>query len=60
MAGCQSCISSRASYNAATLKGRPWPPQPLRTTQMLNALRYFGWPLLVGLLVALLIIERYP
>jgi len=27
---------------------------------MLNALRYFGWPLLVGLLVALLIIERYP
>lgn len=27
---------------------------------MLNALRYYGWPLLVGLLVALLILQRYP
>ena len=27
---------------------------------MINALRFFGWPLLVGLLVALLIIQRYP
>ncbi|WP_043238608.1 Do family serine endopeptidase AlgW [Stutzerimonas azotifigens] len=27
---------------------------------MVNALRYFGWPLLVGVLVALLIIQRYP
>ncbi|RYJ62249.1 Do family serine endopeptidase AlgW [Pseudomonas songnenensis] len=27
---------------------------------MFNALRFFGWPLLVGLLVALLIIQRYP
>ncbi|OHC17966.1 Do family serine endopeptidase AlgW [Stutzerimonas kunmingensis] len=27
---------------------------------MLNALRFLGWPLLVGLLVALLIIQRYP
>ncbi|WP_312726552.1 Do family serine endopeptidase AlgW [Stutzerimonas kunmingensis] len=27
---------------------------------MFNALRFLGWPLLVGLLVALLIIQRYP
>ncbi|SEI04644.1 Do family serine endopeptidase AlgW [Pseudomonas asplenii] len=27
---------------------------------MLKALRFFGWPLLVGVLVALLIIQRYP
>ena len=27
---------------------------------MLKALRFYGWPLLVGLLVALLIIQRYP
>lgn len=27
---------------------------------MIHALRYLGWPLLVGLLVALLIIQRYP
>lgn len=27
---------------------------------MLNALRFIGWPLLVGVLVALLIIQRYP
>ncbi|MCF7203756.1 Do family serine endopeptidase AlgW [Pseudomonas oligotrophica] len=27
---------------------------------MLNALRFYGWPLLAGVLVALLIIERYP
>ena len=27
---------------------------------MINALRFLGWPLLVGLLVALLIIQRYP
>ncbi|MFC3607869.1 Do family serine endopeptidase AlgW [Stutzerimonas tarimensis] len=27
---------------------------------MVNALRYFGWPLVAGLLVALLIIQRYP
>ncbi|MEZ3186779.1 trypsin-like peptidase domain-containing protein [Pseudomonas sp. LM13] len=27
---------------------------------MFNALRFLGWPLLVGILVALLIIQRYP
>ena len=27
---------------------------------MFQALRYFGWPLLVGVLIALLIIERFP
>ena len=27
---------------------------------MINALRYLGWPLLAGLLLALLIIQRYP
>ncbi|KGK84349.1 trypsin-like peptidase domain-containing protein [Pseudomonas stutzeri] len=27
---------------------------------MLNALRFIGWPLLVGILVALLLIQRYP
>ena len=27
---------------------------------MLNAFRYLGWPLLVGLLLALLLIQRYP
>ncbi|MCW3149844.1 trypsin-like peptidase domain-containing protein [Stutzerimonas stutzeri] len=27
---------------------------------MLNALRFIGWPLLVGILAALLIIQRYP
>ncbi|NWA23404.1 trypsin-like peptidase domain-containing protein [Pseudomonas gingeri] len=27
---------------------------------MLKALRFFGWPLLAGVLVALLIIQRYP
>ena len=27
---------------------------------MFNALRFLGWPLLVGVLVALLIIQRYP
>ncbi|AMB84372.1 2-alkenal reductase [Pseudomonas agarici] len=27
---------------------------------MLKALRFFGWPLLVGVLIALLIIQRYP
>ena len=27
---------------------------------MLKALRYFGWPLLTGVLVALLIIQRFP
>ncbi len=27
---------------------------------MINALRFFGWPLVVGVLVALLIIQRYP
>ncbi|BBP81551.1 MULTISPECIES: Do family serine endopeptidase AlgW [Pseudomonas] len=27
---------------------------------MLKALRFFGWPLLVGVLVALLIIQQYP
>ncbi len=27
---------------------------------MFNAVRFLGWPLLVGLLVALLIIQRYP
>lgn len=27
---------------------------------MINALRYYGWPLLAGLLVALLILQRYP
>jgi serine protease DegS len=27
---------------------------------MLKALRFYGWPLLVGLLLALLIIQRYP
>ncbi|MBA1265682.1 Do family serine endopeptidase AlgW [Stutzerimonas stutzeri] len=27
---------------------------------MINALRYLGWPLAVGLLLALLIIQRYP
>ena len=27
---------------------------------MLKALRFFGWPLLAGVLIALLIIQRYP
>src|SRR5690606_5682572 len=27
---------------------------------MINALRYLSWPLLAGLLLALLIIQRYP
>ena len=27
---------------------------------MLKALRFLGWPLLVGLLLALLLIQRYP
>ncbi|MGH8467242.1 MAG: 2-alkenal reductase, partial [Pseudomonas sp.] len=27
---------------------------------MFKALRYFGWPLLVGVLIALLIIQRFP
>ena len=27
---------------------------------MFNALRFFGWPLLAGVLIALLIIQRYP
>ncbi|MGH8353919.1 MAG: 2-alkenal reductase, partial [Pseudomonas sp.] len=27
---------------------------------MLKALRFFGWPLLVGVLVALLIMQHYP
>jgi len=27
---------------------------------MPKALRFFGWPLLVGVLAALLIIQRYP
>ena len=27
---------------------------------MNQALRYFGWPLLAGLLLALLLIQRYP
>lgn len=27
---------------------------------MFKALRYFGWPLLVGVLIALLVIQRFP
>ena len=27
---------------------------------MLKALRFFAWPLVVGLLLAMLIIQRYP
>ena len=27
---------------------------------MLKALRFFGWPLLVGVLVSLLIMQQYP
>ena len=27
---------------------------------MLKALRFFGWPLLAGVLIAMLIIQRYP
>jgi serine protease DegS len=27
---------------------------------MLKALRFFGWPLLAGVLIALLVIQRYP
>jgi hypothetical protein len=27
---------------------------------MFKALRFFGWPLLAGVLIALLIIQRYP
>jgi serine protease DegS len=30
------------------------------TCLMLKALRFFGWPLLAGVLIALLIIQRYP
>ncbi|RMT85892.1 hypothetical protein ALP39_04543 [Pseudomonas marginalis pv. marginalis] len=34
--------------------------QPVRTYLMLKALRFFGWPLLAGVLIAMLIIQRYP
>ncbi len=27
---------------------------------MLKALRFFGWPLLAGVLIAMLIIQRFP
>ena len=27
---------------------------------MFKALRYFGWPLLTGILIAMLIIQRFP
>jgi hypothetical protein len=27
---------------------------------MFKALRYFGWPLLAGVLIAVLIIQRFP
>src|SRR5690606_27624520 len=42
------------------LKGRIWPPQPSGFVSMPQALRFLGWPLLVGVLLALLLIQRYP
>src|SRR5690606_15313865 len=33
---------------------------PSGTLSMLKALRFLGWPLAVGVLAALLIIQRYP
>lgn len=40
--------------------GAPGPRNLPDHVLMINALRFYGWPLLAGLLLALLIIQRYP
>src|SRR5690606_38227321 len=42
------------------LKAAPFTLATLRIVSMPQALRFFGWPLLVGVLVALLLIQRNP
>lgn len=45
---------------AATLTAFPRPGNPKEFPSMLKALRFLGWPALVGILLALLIIQRNP
>ncbi len=45
---------------AVTLRAPSRPRNPKDFLSMLKALRFLGWPLLVGVLLALLIIQRYP
>ncbi len=58
---CRCCPSCRPHlYNAATLRAASGPRNPQDFSSMLKALRFLGWPLLAGLLLALLLIQRYP